>query len=535
MSLNIRERRRQVAAHLKHQTRGGMRALGKAIGISKSSLYRHRKGLSRAAKHPESSWWTSEAGSAWLKLLVYGIIYYFGIKHGVGSEGLSEFFKAVRLDGQVGSSPSSLRQLRAKLQAQILAYETRQLEHCQPTSGQGICVGGDETFFGGLPILVMIELSSNYILTEVECDNRTYDTWSAQIGEWWSRGGWKCHFMVSDAARALIKLAVSGLNSVHVPDLFHVLQAVAQPLGRSLGRQISQLQRQQENLQAQGGKKLSDARREILAQTQATLLLQLERLRSAKQTYHQALQQLTLSIHPFHLETQESQLGNDLAHRLQTPLDTLADLATAHGTAAATEAIEDFKTQIPGLTQGIQAWWQWTHQLLALKTDDVETQNWIITTLLPWVYWQQQHTKTRHPELKQHYEQAARKAYQKVLNHPWTVQIPEPQHHTWICWCQEMANHYQRTSSAIEGRNGYLSKLHHAGRGFSPQTLKVATIIHNFDLRRPDGTTAAQRLFDYEFPNLFHSVVDSMGDLPMPRKSSKSHRPKPLPKLSVPA
>ena len=535
MSLNIRERRRQIADHLGKQTLSGIRGIAKVLGISKSSVYRHRKGLSRAAKHPESSWWVSEAGSAWLKLLVLGIVYYFGIKQGVGSESLSEFFKAVRLDGQVGSSPSALRRLRTTMQERILDYETGQSEHTHPKAGQGICVGGDETFFGGLPILVMMELSSNYILTEVECENRTYATWSAQISQWWSQGDWTCHFMVSDAARALIKLAVSGLSTVHVPDLFHLLQSVSQPLGRALGRQINQLRCQQEKLQQQLGNPLSDPRRAILEQTQATLNQKLEPLIAAKQTYHQALQHLTASIHPFHLETQESQLGHDLAQRLQTPLDQLSQLASTHGTDGATTAIEDFKTQIPGLSQGIQAWWKWTSQVLALKTDDVETQNWIITALLPWVYWHQQQAKTRHPELKQRYKQAATQAYQTLLKHPWTLQVPPPERQQWSSWCQEMAHHYQRTSSAVEGRNGYLSRLHHAGRGFSPTTLKVATIIHNFDLRRPDGTTAAQRLFDHEFPNLFNSVVDSMGDLPMPRKSSKAQRPKPLPTLTVPA
>jgi hypothetical protein len=536
MSLNIRERRCHVAAHLRNRTVGGMRGIAKALGISKSSVYRHRKSLSdQEKKAPESSWWNSEAGSAWLKLLVCGIVYYFGIKQGMGSGSLSEFFKAVGLDGQVGSSPSALRQLRARMQERILAYETEQLEHCQPKAGQGICVGGDETFFGGLPILVMIELSSNYILTEVETDNRTYDTWMEQIAQWWSGKKWRCHFMVSDEARALIKLAVSGLNTVHVPDLFHVLLAVGQPLGRTLGRQISQLQRQLEKLKPQLDKPLSVKRRASLEQVQATLTQHLEQLIVAKKEYHQALQNLSESIHPFHLETQESQLGHDLPQRLQAPLAALGALATTHGTDTATTALEDFKTQIPGLNQGIQAWWQWTSQVLALKTDDVETQNWIITALLPWVYWHQQQAKTRHPELKQRYQQAAAQAHQNVLNHPLTSQISEPERQQWRLWCQEMAHHYQRTSSAVEGRNGYLSRLHHAGRGFSPQTLKVATILHNFDLRRPDGTTAAQRLFDHEFPNLFNSVVASMGDLPMPRKSSKAQPPKPLPTLTVPA
>ena len=56
------------------------------------------------------------------------------------------------------------------------------------------------------------------------------------------------------------------------------------------------------------------------------------------------------------------------------------------------------------------------------------------------------------------------------------------------------------------------------------QTLKVLTIIHNFDLRRADGTTTAQRLFDHQFPDLFEWVVEHMGE----RQSSKTRRAKPL-------
>jgi hypothetical protein len=84
-----------------------------------------------------------------------------------------------------------------------------------------------------------------------------------------------------------------------------------------------------------------------------------------------------------------------------------------------------------------------------------------------------------------------------------------------------MCAKFQRTSSAVEGRNGYLSRLHHASRGFTEQSLKVLTIIHNFDLKREDDTTAAQRLFDKQFPDLFEWVVLNMGDLPRARRTLK--------------
>lgn len=91
-----------------------------------------------------------------------------------------------------------------------------------------------------------------------------------------------------------------------------------------------------------------------------------------------------------------------------------------------------------------------------------------------------------------------------------------------------MASNYQRTSSAVEGRNGHLTCFHHAGRGFSAKTLKALTIIHNFHLTRPDGTTAAQRLFGYDFPDLFEWIVDHTGDLPLARRSLKAPRPNPF-------
>ncbi len=100
---------------------------------------------------------------------------------------------------------------------------------------------------------------------------------------------------------------------------------------------------------------------------------------------------------------------------------------------------------------------------------------------------------------------------------------------------RRMCANYQRTSSAVEGRNGYLAQRHHASRGFSPQALSVLTILHNFDLKRPDGSTAAQRLFGHPFPDLFESVLSTFTELPMPRRSSVSQQPNPWYGQSVPA
>ncbi|MDL1969346.1 MAG: DUF6399 domain-containing protein [Deltaproteobacteria bacterium] len=59
--------------------------------------------------------------------------------------------------------------------------------------------------------------------------------------------------------------------------------------------------------------------------------------------------------------------------------------------------------------------------------------------------------------------------------------------------------------------------------------------MHNFGLTRPDGTTAAERLFERDFPDLFEWIVNKMGDLPLARMAIKLSSNNLLNLQSVPA
>src|SRR5262249_4983058 len=61
---------------------------------------------------------------------------------------------------------------------------------------------------------------------------------------------------------------------------------------------------------------------------------------------------------------------------------------------------------------------------------------------------------------------------------------------------QTLAEVFQRSSSNVEGRNGYLALRNHQLRGLDhPRKRACLTAIHNFFLTRADGTTAAERFF----------------------------------------
>ena len=164
MKLNIRERCQKVWHCLSQKTQQSVRAIAAATGIPKSSVHRHLKTIDRRQQYPESYLWETAEGAQWLRLLVFGVIYCFGIKGGIGSESLSAFFHLLHLEHRVGCSASALRELEVQVKEGILAYGQAQSEAGQGAPPIGICVGADETFYG-LPILVAVELASGFIVT----------------------------------------------------------------------------------------------------------------------------------------------------------------------------------------------------------------------------------------------------------------------------------------------------------------------------------------------------------------------------------
>ena len=82
---------------------------------------------------------------------------------------------------------------------------------------------------------------------------------------------------------------------------------------------------------------------------------------------------------------------------------------------------------------------------------------------------------------------------------------------------KRLAAVFQRSSSNVEGRNGYLSLRSHQLRGLDlPRKRACFTAIHNFFLTRPDGTTAAERFFGQKPRSMFAAILESVELAPAP-------------------
>jgi hypothetical protein len=80
-----------------------------------------------------------------------------------------------------------------------------------------------------------------------------------------------------------------------------------------------------------------------------------------------------------------------------------------------------------------------------------------------------------------------------------------------------LADVFQRSSTNVEGRNGYLSLRNHALRGLDhPRKRACLTAVHNFLLTRSDGTTAAERFFGQKPRSVFTAILASVEIPPVP-------------------
>jgi hypothetical protein len=487
-------------------------------GMSVSAAHRHKQALARRNQHPESWLWETSEGGQWLVVVMCAAIYVFAIRGGIGMDLLSEFFRLVRLNTHVGVSATSLRRLTGQIEDLILQYQGQHIP--QNPRQTSIIVGADETFFREV-VLLMMDLCSGYIFVEQTAENRTFLTWQEKARHALKHAGATVRYMVSDNAKALAKLALEELQCQRIPDLFHALHEVVKLFGGRFARKTASLQqhiektrRTLESLRERGASPAQIAHQEQILQE---LSADHRRFQDGQRRYYDALHALSRHVHPFSLTTQSAQQTDEVKAALNQVLETLHTLAEDYDIVDSKHRLNKVTKQVPDIAALIDLWWLWVTESLAGYGLPADLSEWVCHILLPSIYWQVQTHRTTSGSLRQAYQQAAKQADTRLQAHPLTHVLAAKELSRWQGWARWMVMKFQRTSSAVEGRNGVLSRMNHTQRSIPVRRLKVATVIHNFGIYREDGTTAAERLFGEEFPDLFTWIVEHMGELPYPR------------------
>ena len=294
----------------------------------------------------------------------------------------------------MGYRERAVQGIRVKLEEQILTYNQEQQQQLQqlPTKVE-VCAGADETFFEQM-VLVLLDLSSGYIFVEAQAKDRSYQTWQELVQQALGSAV-EVKYLVSDRAKALVKLALEGLGCRSVPDLFHALRDLGKHVGAHLGRQMSQLEQQLSQAtakltQLQTENRPTQLQQQKLEQLQA----QYSSTQATQSTYHSAMQHLSLCVHPFAIDGSGFQSATEVITSLQQQLHMLSAIANFSGLPNCQTAVDKFEQQIPAIAAVVNTWWTWVCYSLSAAQLSPQISNWLLTRLLPVVYWQQQLHKT---------------------------------------------------------------------------------------------------------------------------------------------
>ena len=465
------------------------------------------------------------------------MLYLFGLECGVGGDKLSRFFKLIRIDTHVGVSGSALRRQLNQMELLLAQFQAECERQVEKPSRKAV-VAMDETFFGEFLILVLMDLRSGYLLLEEVSEDRRFDTWYAKTAPRLESLGIEVNHAISDRAKALIKLALSGFECAAGADLFHAQQDVSRWLGASLARRRAGAEKQFKAAQSAVDNAVETATHPEQAALVKQRLEAEQALEQAKQTrvdYHEHLQGIAEEIHPFSLNDNSPKAAKQVEKGLENRAQAFERIANDQDIEDKNDTLKKFRNQIQALALTVSFWWLWVRETLQDLAVNVEMEHWLTTTLLPLVYWHHQLHKTQNRKARDKYRKAWQQAVQAFNAHPVTRTLPESEIQRWLIWAESMVRQFHRSSSAVEGRNGCLAQMYHNGRGLTQQRLRALTVIHNYGIKRQDGTTAAMRLFETDFPDLFPWLLEKMGALPLPRKDRQRVIDNPLKLIDVPA
>ncbi len=503
-----------------------VRDIARKTGFSKSSVHRLEQAMERRNCHPESWFWETEEGRSWIIRLVVATLYTFGLKRGVGAESISEFFSRLRLGTHVGCSPSALRGVMQRLEEVIL-------EICQRWQEEGIRGGEvrpvigavDETFFERM-MLVFMDLVSGYLLFEEVAEDRTYATWLALVEARLAALGVRVLYLVSDRAKALIKLAETGLECLSIPDLFHLINELVKNYSLAIFGRLRQARQALSQAQEYLTKcQVSNPSGAQIQRAQAVVEVSEAEVRlweNVGNAYRHHLLSLSLIMHPWRILDSTPQTSEEVECQLKAEVNAIEVLIETNGLPIKKKALDKVRKQLAGLSALVDFWWQGVWDDLQQVTLTPMWASWVEELLLPLMYWQEQLSRTRCPRRKAKLLQALEAVQAAFDRHPITKQLAPDVLAGWKAWAAEHAKAFQRASSAVEGRNGYLSGMHHNHRGLPKSRYKVWTVLHNFDCRASDGTTPAARFFRRGFPDLFETVLAKIEDLPRPRQRNQA-------------
>jgi hypothetical protein len=379
---------------------------------------------------------------------------------------------------------------------------------------------------------------SNFILVEQSAQARDQTTWHELMAPALAPLNCRVIQSTSDEAPGLLAYVAHYLEAHHSPDLFHVqhelVKAVSGPMAtkeRAAHKAISEATEQLERLQTHsistddepekrgpGRPPKAPVRLEQAEQALEAACREHARLAAQREQVKASLRGIGHDYHFVDLERGVRRNGRLIASDIQEHIEQIRTVAQQEGLSqSCLERIEKAERVVPKMQATIE-----------FVSGYVRQQVRQLDLTPPVSYAMHAHripscslervAQTRTVQAGEPLRELA-KRLRTPLYEPGgaLAALSEAQQSALHQQAQELAEVFQRSSSNVEGRNGYLSLRNHQLRGLDrPRKRACLTAVHNFFLTRTDGTTAAERFFGQKPRSMFTAILASVEIPPAP-------------------
>jgi len=448
------------------------------------------------------------------------------------------FLNLTGLNRFVAASYGAQQQVNVQVEQAMVAYdqdETARLAKDMPQ--KDITVTQDETFTGGL-CLITIDPDSNFIILEQTAETRDQISWHASMEAALAQFNCRVIQSTSDEASGLLAYVEHYLEAHHSPDLFHVqhelVKAVSGPMAakeRAALKAVNNATEKLERLQSQptsagdepekrrpGRPPKHPVSLEQAEQALDAAKLERERLAGQREQVQQSIRGMGHDYHFVDLERGVRRNSRLIAADLQGRIDAVRAVAQQEGLSQSSLArIDKAERVIPKM----QATIDFVSGYVRRQVDQLDLTPPVSfamhAKLIP-SYYLDRVAQTRTVTAGEPLRDLAERLRAPLFESGGVLSVLSAEAQTRLHdEAKRLATVFQRSSSNVEGRNGYLSLRSHQLRGLDlPRKRACFTAIHNFFLTRPDGTTAAERFFGQKPRSMFDAILESVELAPAP-------------------
>lgn len=520
--------------------------MAEELGIPRSTLeYWLSRKQSIDAEPELVEFFESEVGIAFLHRLIIASHFVITLVGPSGTRVVCQFLELAGLDQFVASSYGSQQAVSVAMEEAVVSYgeaERARLSATMPSKEITVCE--DETFHPEI-CLVAMEPVSNYILLEAYASDRKAESWTEALSESLADMPVKVIQGTSDEGRGLRHHIEKELGVHHSSDLFHVQQSASKATSAPLAARVRQAEkavkkaqkelegvhRAQESYLHQDprpvGRPPDYAQRISKAQTEVESAQQcLEDASTRQKQAQEAVRGIGHSYHPFDLATGAVQEPETVSQALEAHFTTLE--AVAAEAQLAERSLKNIQ-KAKRLTTKMVATITFFLLTIRAKVDALslapDLEQAMHQLLIPAIYLQSAADKAPSAQQRQALRQSSQALFDRInaTDSPLCL-LAEADKRLIESVATECAQLFQRSTSCTEGRNGQLALRHHGLHRISHRKLNALTVVHNFYLTRPDGSTAAQRFFQQPHCSLFDYLLTQVD---LPGRPAKKRPPPP--------